>query len=140
MVDDRPQPKNQTEQEGAAGEAELSRRLDRLGQALNERRQETEESGGSRVNEAQGFAHALRLSTEFVAGVLVGAALGWAFDKGLGTSPWGLIVFLLLGFCAGVFNVLRSAGLMAEPGKGTAVDKSNGGRSEDRSKDKTIKG
>ena len=33
-----------------------------------------------------------------------------------GTSPWGLIIFLLLGFVAGVLNVLRSAGLVAEPG------------------------
>ena len=29
-----------------------------------------------------------------------------------GTSPWGLIVFLLLGFAAGVLSVLRSAGLI----------------------------
>jgi ATP synthase protein I len=31
-----------------------------------------------------------------------------------GTSPWGLIVFLLLGFCAGVLNVLRSTGAVAQ--------------------------
>lgn len=61
------------------------------------------------------IAYALRLSTDFVAGVLVGAALGWGIDKLAGTSPWGLIVFLLLGFAAGVLNVMRSAGLVAEP-------------------------
>jgi ATP synthase protein I len=33
-----------------------------------------------------------------------------------GTSPWGLIIFLLLGFGAGVLNVLRSAGMVAEAG------------------------
>jgi ATP synthase protein I len=48
-----------------------------------------------------------------VAGVVVGGGIGWVFDKGLGTSPWGLIVFLLLGFAAGVYNVIRSAGLTA---------------------------
>jgi len=37
-------------------------------------------------------------------------------DRLAGTSPWGLIIFLLLGFCAGVLNVLRSAGLVAEQG------------------------
>ena len=57
----------------------------------------------------------MKLSTEFVAGVVVGAGLGWLIDRGLGTSPWGLIIFLLLGFCAGVLNVLRSAGVVAEP-------------------------
>lgn len=55
----------------------------------------------------------MRASTEFVAGIVVGCGIGWVIDRGLGTSPWGLIVFLLLGFVAGVFNVLRSAGLPA---------------------------
>jgi ATP synthase protein I len=56
-----------------------------------------------------------------VAGVLVGAAIGWLLDRLLGISPWGLIVFLLLGFVAGVLNVMRSAGLVA----GTALDQGN---------------
>jgi ATP synthase protein I len=49
---------------------------------------------------------------------MVGAGLGWLIDRGLGISPWGLIVFLLLGFAAGVLNVMRSAGVVA----GTALD------------------
>ncbi len=52
-----------------------------------------------------------RLSSELVAGVVVGAAIGWGFDRLLSTSPFGLIVFLLLGFVAGVVNVVRSAGV-----------------------------
>jgi ATP synthase protein I len=45
-----------------------------------------------------------------VVGVLVGAGIGWTLDRVLGISPWGLIVFLLLGFAAGVANVVRAAG------------------------------
>ena len=60
------------------------------------------------------MAVGLRLSSELVAGVLVGALIGWGFDRFLSTSPWGLIVFLLLGFTAGVMNVMRSAGVMAK--------------------------
>jgi len=60
------------------------------------------------------MAMGLRLSSELVAGVLVGAGLGWGFDRLLSTSPWGLIVFLLLGFTAGVINVMRTAGVMAK--------------------------
>ena len=60
------------------------------------------------------MAVGLRLSSELVAGVLVGAALGWGFDRLLSTSPLGLIVFLLLGFVAGVINVMRAAGVMAK--------------------------
>ena len=62
------------------------------------------------------------MASEFVAGVLVGAALGWALDWVAGTSPWGLIGFLLLGFAAGVVNVVRGAGRMsASPGAKTAA-------------------
>jgi ATP synthase protein I len=52
----------------------------------------------------------LQLSTHFVVVVLVGAAIGWLTDRWLGISPWGMIVFLLLGFAAGVFTVIRAAG------------------------------
>ena len=52
-----------------------------------------------------------QLSSELIAGVVVGALIGWGFDRLLSTSPFGLIVFLLLGFTAGVVNVIRSAGV-----------------------------
>ncbi|TKB18613.1 MAG: ATP F0F1 synthase subunit I, partial [Mesorhizobium sp.] len=64
------------------------------------------------------YGQALKLSSEFIAGIVVGAALGWFIDRVAGTSPWGLIVGLLLGFGAGVLNVLRSAGLVSEFGTG----------------------
>ena len=63
---------------------------------------------------ASAFARGFRLSTELVAGVLVGAVIGWLLDRWLGISPWGLIVFLLLGFAAGVLNVMRAAGVVRE--------------------------
>ena len=61
------------------------------------------------------MALGFRLSSELVAGVVVGAAIGWGFDRLLSTSPFGFIVFLLLGFVAGVVNVVRTAG--AGPGR-----------------------
>ncbi|MEL6504022.1 MAG: AtpZ/AtpI family protein [Pseudomonadota bacterium] len=60
------------------------------------------------------ISKALKLSSEFIAGVVVGGALGFGFDSLLGTSPWGLIVFLLLGFAAAVLNVMRAAGFVAQ--------------------------
>lgn len=93
-------------------EAALSARLRRLGDRLGRQRpgEPSETDGGQPAANASGFARGLRLSSELVAGVLVGAAIGWAFDRVLGISPWGLIVFLLLGFAAGVMNVIRAAG------------------------------
>ena len=57
------------------------------------------------------MAMGFRLSSELIAGVAVGALMGWGFDRLLSTSPFGLIVFVLLGFSAGVLNVVRSAGV-----------------------------
>lgn len=56
------------------------------------------------------MALGFRLSSELIAGVAVGAGMGWGFDHLLSTSPFGFIVFLLLGFAAGVVNVVRTAG------------------------------
>jgi ATP synthase protein I len=56
------------------------------------------------------MARGFRLSSELIAGVIVGAGIGWGFDRLLSTSPFGLIVFFLLGFVAGLVNVVRSAG------------------------------
>jgi ATP synthase protein I len=60
------------------------------------------------------MALGFRLSSELIAGVIVGALIGWGIDHLLSTSPWGLIVFVLLGFTAGVVNVIRSAGVATD--------------------------
>ena len=96
--------------------SDLSKRRDRLEERLARKRPTDPNTGSDRAGEqAKGFSQAIRLSSEFVAGIVVGSAIGWLVDRVAGTSPWGLIVFLLLGFVAGVFNVLRAAGRMAEP-------------------------
>lgn len=101
-------------------EADLSARLQRLGEKLDRQR-----PAGSSPESASdprpgtrfaGFARGFRLSSELVAGVIVGAVLGWSLDHWLGISPWGMIVFLLVGFAAGVLNVMRAAGVVPEPG------------------------
>ena len=99
----------------ATSNAELARRLDRLSRDLHSEAEER--AAAERPTRASGanYGQAFRLSSEFIAGVLVGAALGWGIDHFAGTSPWGLIVFLLLGFGAGVLNVIRAAGQMTKP-------------------------
>jgi ATP synthase protein I len=95
-------------------EAALSARLQRLGERLARNKgvdQPSDSSGADRATTASGYARGFRLSSEFVAGVIVGAGLGWLIDRWLGIAPWGLTVFLLLGFAAGVLNLMRSAGV-----------------------------
>jgi ATP synthase protein I len=101
-------------------EAALSARLQRLNEGLarNQAGRPSDSPEADRAATASGYARGFRLSSELVAGVVVGAGIGWLLDRWLGISPWGLIVFLLLGFAAGVLNVMRSAGVVA----GTALD------------------
>ena len=102
-----------------AEEAALSARLRRLGERLGQKAGNREVEAGPSQDPGQNasaLARGFRLSTELVAGVLVGAFIGWALDKWLGTSPGGMIVFLMLGFAAGVFNVVRAAGVSSGPG------------------------
>jgi len=105
----------------APDEAALSERLGNLDQRLSKlrghRKNETDQSGdgsGDGAARASAMARGFRLSSELIAGVAVGALIGWGFDRLLSTSPWGLIVFFLLGLVAGVINVMRSAGVIPE--------------------------
>jgi ATP synthase protein I len=58
----------------------------------------------------------LRFGIEMVVALGVGLGIGWAIDRFLGTRPWGMVVFLVLGAAAGMVNVWR-----ALTGKGQAV-------------------
>lgn len=64
----------------------------------------------------KGMALGLKISSEFIAAIAVGTMLGYLLDRFAGTTPWGMIILLLLGFCAGILNVLRALGMVAQPG------------------------
>ncbi|MCR4268630.1 AtpZ/AtpI family protein [Nitratireductor sp. ZSWI3] len=107
---------------------DLDRRRRDLERALASKRPEQQDGGeGKKQGGATGYGNALKLSSEFIAGIAVGVGLGWFIDRMAGTSPWGLIIFLLLGFGAGVLNVLRSAGLIAEFGAKPPAGKNGSG-------------
>lgn len=93
-------------------DAALARRLDALGESLDavERKGALEAEKTAASDRPSDLGQAFRLSTEFVAGVIAGAGIGWALDWALGTKPWGLIVFMMLGFGAGIMNATRAAG------------------------------
>ena len=95
--------------------------LDDFGQKLKKAREseETRRLWKSNVNKAPNSALgvAFRVSVELVSAVAVGFAIGWGFDQLLDTSPWSMVdtspwsmvVFIFLGFGAGVMNVYRMA-------------------------------
>ncbi|HZR71510.1 AtpZ/AtpI family protein [Bradyrhizobium sp.] len=105
------------ESKSSSDEAALSARLGSLEHRLSALRDsrnirtDQSDAGGDSNARASAMAMGFRLSSELIAGVGLGALLGWGFDRLLSTSPFGLIVFVLVGFSAGVLNVIRSAGV-----------------------------
>jgi ATP synthase protein I len=109
---------NGSREKSSSDEAALSARLGSLDHRLSEirggRKIGTDQPGsgsGDGAARSSAMARGFQLSSELIAGVVVGALIGWGFDRLLSTSPFGLIAFVLLGFVAGVVNVIRSAGV-----------------------------
>jgi len=86
-------------------------RSEAIGKRLGEAKARREPVDRSAENQARGeaFAKAFRFVAELLVGVAVGGFIGWALDRQLGTGPWLLVVFFILGFAAGLSNVIRSA-------------------------------
>jgi ATP synthase protein I len=53
-------------------------------------------------------ASVTRIGSDFVVTVLVCTGLGWLADREMGTTPWGIVAMLFIGFAAGVMNVWRA--------------------------------
>lgn len=101
--------------------ADVKARLSRLGQRIDTLKGEGQRrtaAANRTTDDSQGMARGFRLSTEFVAAIIVGGGLGWALDRFAGTRPLGMVVLVMLGFVAGVLNVMRAAGLSDEPPAG----------------------
>ena len=81
--------------------------LSALRRRIEAAREKDEPASPDRTESATSLA--MRFGGEFGAAVLVGALLGFGADHLLSTSPWGLVLGLGLGFCAGVVNIVRVA-------------------------------
>ncbi len=74
-----------------------------------------------------GMAQALRVALEMASALFVGGAIGWFLDRWLGTRPWLLLVFLLLGVAAGILNAYRAATrISAEANRSESPDERSG--------------
>jgi ATP synthase protein I len=84
----------------------LGGKLDKVKEAEKARKTVEPQDDGAR-GKAMGMA--MRIATDLVAGVFVGGFIGYWMDRWLGTAPILLIVLLLLGVAAGLFNSVRAA-------------------------------
>lgn len=58
---------------------------------------------------------AWRMVIELVAGLGIGFGMGYGLDLLLGTTPWLMIIFIALGFAAGVKTMMATAKEMMPP-------------------------
>ena len=117
-MNEKPEPEKQGGAPKAPGDSELSARLEKLGQRLDQVRggqAEAQTKNQATRADNSGLAKAFRLSAEFVSGPIAGGLIGWGADTLLHTKPWVLIVFLMLGFLAGIYNVMRTSGFLKKP-------------------------
>ena len=88
-------------------------RLDRLKTSLSKARESRPAASEPRPQNSaapkgdSGMSLGMRAGSEFISAIIVGAGIGWALDRVLGTNPAFLIGFFFLGVAAGVWNVIR---------------------------------
>lgn len=68
-----------------------------------------------RYSGASGIGLGAKVLVDFLAGIVLGGGIGWALDYWLGSRPWGIMVFGMLGFAAGLLNVIRTANRAQKP-------------------------
>lgn len=104
------------------GDFENDPKLKALDERLSQARKKAHgEDADERISP---MGRAFRMGIDLVAGVGVGLIIGINLDGWLDTSPVFLIVFLFLGFAAGIRNVVREANKMQrEAGVADEADK-----------------
>ncbi len=93
---------------------------------LDKLRRQRSAPPGRRRRRGLAATDGMQAGIEVVAGIIGGVLLGYGLDSWLDTRPLMMIVFFLLGSCAGLLNAyrhLRRAGLSASEEDGEA----NGG-------------
>ncbi|HET6389719.1 AtpZ/AtpI family protein [Hyphomicrobium sp.] len=87
--------------------AEIGQKLDALHSKKAERARAGRSSAGGPQQSAYGAA--FKFAAELLVGVIVGGGLGWALDRQFGTAPWLMVLWVIIGFAAGLLNVVRAA-------------------------------
>ena len=100
-------PGEMTPEERAKFEGRVSDLGGRLDQ-IRARQHAGEDADRDAAMRGRGMAYGMRMAVDLVAAVFVGGLIGWGLDWVLGSRPWLLLLFFLLGFAAGILNVMRT--------------------------------
>ena len=90
-------------------------RLDALDKRLKAAAQaEKSRTATSEPGPDGGYKQGSRVLAELIAGPAGGGLIGWLFDRWFGTSPWLLLAFVILGFAAAIWNIVKISGRRPE--------------------------
>lgn len=67
-----------------------------------------------RLRSLTGMAQASVIGIQLAVSTMIGAGIGYLLDRWLGTEPWLLIVFFLLGSVAGFREMIRTVSRVSE--------------------------
>ena len=65
------------------------------------------ESNKQSINNQDSINIYYRVGTELLAGLLIGAGMGFTIDSWINTTPLFLIIFFMIGGVAGIYNLWR---------------------------------
>ncbi|QDY69739.1 AtpZ/AtpI family protein [Qingshengfaniella alkalisoli] len=85
---------------------------DRLKQLEQKLAKHRKAQGGGKLHQEEGYSQAQiawRMVIELVAGLGIGFGIGYGLDYLFGTSPVFLVLFIFLGFAAGVKTMIGTA-------------------------------
>ena len=106
-------------------EREDRERLNKLGDrlhAIHQQGAEKEQAEAASAQSSRSMGIGMRIGIELIAATLAGVGIGWFIDDKLATKPIFMLAFSVLGFTAGVMDVLRILkGLDSAVGYGRAV-------------------
>jgi ATP synthase protein I len=68
---------------------------------------ETIRSGTTKRKPDGGYSQGSRVLAELIAGPVGGGLIGWLLDRWFGSSPWLLLAFVILGFAAAIWNIVK---------------------------------
>lgn len=101
--------------EGPLSDADRAKDAARLRDFEERLAKKTRIDGGPKPMASHDQAHlAWRMVIELVAGLGIGFGIGFGLDKLFGTMPFLLILFIFLGFAAGVKTMMRTAAELGE--------------------------
>lgn len=90
------------------------RQIDDLDHRIASARAAGESRGANPKRPAKGYSQGSRVLAEMIGAPIGGGVIGWALDRWLGTSPWCLLVLLVLSIVVAARNIYRISKERAE--------------------------